>query len=309
MKWTLFFVGWGVVVLFIILVALGSRPLTGEAQTVEIAPGTSRVVIAKQLQQQKLVRSRLSFLTVLALMGGTIQAGTYTLDPKQNIGVLVRSLQSSQNQFVTITIPEGWRKEQIAQELTKKGLPGMTFLQAAVEKEGFLFPDTYFFRPDATIDQILAKFQENYTNRTKDLQLTREQLILASIVEREAKSDDERALISGIYSNRLKIGMALEADPTVQYAKETNLLAADIPVTQFWQPITVADYHSVNSKYNTYLFPGLPPSPIANPGIKSMTAAVHPATTDAHFFFHTSDGKIIPSRTLQEHNQNKQKYL
>jgi UPF0755 protein len=116
-------------------------------------------------------------------------------------------------------------------------------------------------------------------------------------VEREAKKEEDRPLIASVYLNRLKKGMKLEADPTIQYAKGN------------WQPITEAEYHSVDSPYNTYRYAGLPPGPIANPGLASILAVLQPAKTDFLYFFHTKSGETIYSMTNAEHEKKKQKYL
>lgn len=295
--------------LVLALLLIGTRPVGGATKTIEIKPGTSRAQIAQQLKEQHIIHSPMTFLVLLVASGGSIQSGIHTLDPKKNLLEIVGAMRTGRSLYITITIPEGWRKEQIAQELTKKNYDGQAFLQATENKEGYLFPDTYFLPLNAKTDQILEKFSINFSNKTKDIKPSLGQIILASIVEREAKKDEDRPIIAGIYLNRIKKDMALEADPTVQYAKETSALLRGETVNEFWQPITVTDYQQVISAYNTYLNKDYPPGPICNPGLKSITAAVHPAQTDALYFFHTQDGKLITSKTLEEHNKNKQKYL
>lgn len=296
-------------VISISLLVLGAKPVGGAPQQVEIVAGQSRFSIAKELKSKNLIRSQATFLVLLIPGGGKVAAGTHTINPQHSVPLIVGELVTGKSRYVRITIPEGWRKEQISAELIEKGFDGKAFLEAAKDKEGYLFPDTYFLQPEATPQQIVEKFAENFAKRTEDITPTKEEVILASIVEREAVTDEERSIIAGIYKNRIKIGMALQADPTVQYAKDTNALAAGKVTESFWPAITVSDYTAVVSPYNTYLHPGYPPSPIANPGLKSIQAAHAPQTVDALFFFHTKDGKLITSKTNQEHAANKKKYL
>ncbi len=293
----------------IVVLALGARPVGGPSQQVEIAHGESRFVIAKELKDKGLIRSRATFLLLLIPGGGKVQAGTHTINPNYSIPLIVGELVTGKSRYVRITIPEGWRKEQIAAELTKKGFNGTDFLAVVKDKEGYLFPDTYFLQPDQTPQQIADEIAKNYAKRTNDIQPTKEEVILASIVEREAVTDEERPIIAGIYANRIKIGMALQADPTVQYAKDSNALESGKAPESYWGPITLEDYTRVVSPYNTYLNRGYPPTPIANPGLKSIQAAHAPAKTDAFFFFHTKDGKLITSKTHQEHTANKKQFL
>ena len=197
---------------------------------------------------------------------------------------------------ISITVIEGKRREEIAMLLDAAGVTSKTaFLQASQTHEGYLFPDTYRFFKDTPAKDVVQTMLTDFNNRTKDYSISKEQLILASIVEREASNDLERATIAGVYANRLAISMKLEADPTVQYAKDS-----ESNTSTYWGPITRADYLSVLSPYNTSRIPGLPPGPIANPGIKSIRAAINPAKHDYLYFFHRN-GKIVLSKTLQEH--------
>ena len=224
----------------------------------------------------------------------------------------LQKLAAEQAKRRRITFREGLTRREMADILKTQGFASAEqFYEATKNDEGHLFPDTYELLVDASAETIRQKLLDDYTQRTANLKPSQDQLILASIVEREASGDGDRAQIAGVYANRLKIGMKLEADPTVQYAKYTDLGKAPVGADgarEYWAPITRADYQNVNSPYNTYLRAGLPPTPICNPGKKSIEAAVHPATTDALFFFHTKSGQAIFSKTLAEHQQ-KQKEL
>lgn len=295
--------------LFGLWFANGLRGISGAAREFVIPKGERRIEIAQRLQEEGVIRSWPHFVMLSYLQRRVILAGQFTLSPEDRVTTILRTLSSEEKRHQVVTIPEGWRREQIADELTKKGVDRAEFLSLTEGLEGRLFPDTYFISATPKVQEVVSKLTTNYFDRTKELQPTREQLIIASIVEREAQRDDERALIAGIYTHRLNIGMKLEADPTVQYGRDTNLIKSGAPPKEYWQPITVADYQGIISSYNTYRIAGLPPGPIANPGIKSIEAAVRPAATSAVYFFHTGDGNIITSKTHDEHLVNKRRYL
>lgn len=205
---------------------------------------------------------------------------------------------------IQVTITEGKRREEIARQLETVGIcPAADFLIASQNKEGTLFPDTYRFFPNSAAADIVKDLVNNYQNRTSDLNPSQDDLILASIVEREALNNQERPIIAAVYLNRLKLGMPLQADPTVVYGKASNYLATNpVPPADYdyWPLITRADYQSVKSPYNTYLISGLPPSPIANPGKQSIEAVLNPAQHDYLFFAH-KDGQLLLAKTLAEH--------
>ncbi len=276
---------------------------TGD-QTVDftVKPGEGPKVIADGLATANLIQGSRSFLLYVLFTGNRdrFRPGTYTVKRSDSIVDLVQILTDQKSQNKSVTIIEGSRITDIATELAKKTpIKAADFLSIAdpAQYEGYLFPDTYTFAPDVTAAQVVQIMRNNFDKRTADLNLTRQDIIIASIIEREAKTATDRAVIAGVYLNRLKAGMPLEADPTVQYAKGS------------WAPITLADYHSVLSPYNTYLHIGLPPTPICNPSLVSLNAATNPTPSDYYYFFTTGSGQTIYSKTLAEHNANKQKYL
>jgi UPF0755 protein len=225
-------------------------------------------------------------------------------------------MRADANQEVRVTIPEGWRREQIAALLEKSAVTiADDFLALTKNDEGHLFPDTYNFYPATAAAEVRAKLLATYNSKAPDVDANT--LVIASIVEREAKTDDERSKIAGVYWNRFKIGMALQADPTVQYGKDSLALASRLKATtnrqervvalrdfKFWQPITRADYSSVDSAFNTYRTSVLPPNPICNPGVKSLVAAQNPADHSYLYFLHKDDGRILFASTLDEHLKN-----
>lgn len=221
-----------------------------------------------------------------------------------------QTAERQQREDVQITIVEGKRREEIAAQLEEAGITSATsFLTATEGLEGRLFPDTYRFFPDTSSSDVVSVLLNTYQTRTAGLSISSEDLVLASIVEREAQSDSERAVIAGVYANRLARGMKLDADPTVQYGKDTLAYQdAGRPLSfSFWGPITQADYSAVASSYNTYQNAGLPPTAICNPGLKSIQAALNPEKHSYFFFFH-ANGQIYLSKTFSEHTQKLRLY-
>jgi len=228
-------------------------------------------------------------------------------------------MRATTQQEIRVTIPEGWRREQIAALLEEKAVTiADDFLALTKNDEGHLFPDTYDFFAATSAAEVRAKLLSNYSAKAPDVDTNT--LIVASIVEREAANDAERAAIAGVYWNRFTIGMALQADPTVQYGKDSlafNITLKSAATRQervailrnfkFWQPITRADYGSVDSSFNTYRHSTLPPTPICNPGAKSIIAAQNPEDHDYLYFLHKDDGRILFGRTLEEHLQNQRR--
>jgi len=210
---------------------------------------------------------------------------------------------------IAVTIREGLRREEVAQLMQSKGITSFTeFMDASAGKEGTLYPDTYRFFPNTAAADVVKTLTTTYTTRVGDLNPTAEDLVLASIIEREAANETERPLIAGVYKNRLRIGMKLDADPTVQYGKDSLAFAKLSPTAQptftFWEPIFRADYQGIDSPYNTYRTNSLPPQPICSPRRSSIVAAQNPASHNNFYFVHKTDGRLLMARTLEEHNRN-----
>ena len=199
------------------------------------------------------------------------------------------------------------------------------FLAESQDFEGFLFPDTYLFPREVTASQVVRKLRNTFDTKIKSLQedieksaYTENELVtLASIIERETKKGDERPIVAGILFNRLEVGMVLQADATVQYAVANSKLkikqslvlqAQNSKLDKWWEPLTKDDL-VINSPYNTYKFSGLPLTPIANPGLSSIQAAVNPVESDYWYYIHDTNGNIHYARSLEEHNQNIKDFL
>jgi UPF0755 protein len=299
---------------------------TEQAFTIEI--GESVDSVAKHLEAVGLIRDAESFRSYLIYSGldTSIQAGAYQLSTAMSALDIAHELQDATPEEVTFVVLPGWRVEEIAESLATSGLPitydefltavksppqGFDFLTGASTVEGFLYPDSYIFARDIpSAEEMIAEMVRNFTaHLSPDLQsgferqglTTYQAVTLASMVEREAVQDDEQTLIASVYLNRFEIGMKLDADPTVQYAIGYNILQQ----TWWTNPLTLLDLQ-VNSVYNTYIYEGLPPTPIANPSLGALRAVAFPAETPYLFFRAKCDGSGFHefSETFDEHLQN-----
>jgi UPF0755 protein len=300
------------------------------AVTFRVEPGQSAARIGEALQAQGLIRSAQVFRLLVEQegAGGRLAAGEYELSPSMSAREVVAALAGGRvRRGLSVTVPEGWRAEEIAWKLnavapgTGDDYLGAVYdpqsfaaeldLPPGASLEGFLFPDTYEWRPqdgakplvDRMVQEFLQKFDGRRREQAAALGLTlREAVTLASIVEREAMLPDERPLIAGVYYNRLAQDMPLQADPTVQYALADAQVPA--PGDALWKrDLSLSDL-DVGSPYNTYRRRGLPAGPICNPGLGSLDAVAQPASTDALYFVARSDGSHVFARTLDEHNAN-----
>ncbi|PIZ99199.1 MAG: endolytic transglycosylase MltG, partial [Candidatus Levybacteria bacterium CG_4_10_14_0_2_um_filter_35_8] len=212
---------------------------------------------------------------------------------------------------IWVTIPEGKRTEEVA-EILKKNIPTFqqSWIQSLITDEGYLFPDTYLIPKDATIDLISTMMKDNFQQKfdsaknTKITNLTdRETIIMASLVEREAKADIDRPMVASVIYNRISIDMKLDIDATLQYA-----LGYQTDEKRWWKKELTSQDKTINSPYNTYTNPGLPPGPISNPGLASIKASLNPAKTDYLFYISDANGTNHYAKTMAEHNANIKKY-
>ena len=282
---------------------------------VRIPAGSDLRQIARALEQSGVLASPQAFL-LAARIGGferRLRPGDYRFESGQTLPALLKALLEGRGRSAGVTIPEGWRLEQIAERLAAAGLCGREpFLAAAHDPallrelgiaapsaEGFLFPETYSFPLPAEPADIIRAMHRQFAKVWSELSaeapptnLTPLQAVtLASIVERETAAPGERALVAAVFLNRLRIGMPLQADPTVIYGIagfDGNLRRRDL---------------TAPNPYNTYVIRGLPPGPIAGPGRSSLEAVLRPAAVDYLYFVARADGTHQFSRTLQEHNQ------
>lgn len=282
--------------------------------TVEIKKGEGIREIAEKLSSQKVINNKYYFEYYSLWHNKSLQEGIYIFQPFDKVTSVYNKLRNGQISQQKITIIEGWREEQIGQYLNSKNIIDyQSFIQIAGKYPGKLFPDTYFITLKPTADQLIAQMTKNYTARTANFNPTNEQLILASMIEREARKDEDRALIASVFYNRIKIGMRLESDVTVEYGLDNDRLSSqtkeNIGQFIFWTPLKAGESKTTNSEYNTYKISGLPPTPICNPGLKSIVATVNPAQSDYYYFLTDKDGKAHFAKTKTEHDGNIGKYL
>lgn len=268
---------------------------------VVVTRGAAIDTIGRQLQQAGFIKSVAAFKLMVMKLGvsKSIQAGDFRLDGKMSLAEIVTGLTHG-SLDVWVTLPEGWRREQMAQKLAEEliGFDEPEFLTATTNLEGYLFPDTYLVPREATAGAVVRLLTETFYKKVGVV--NKDTVILASIVEREAVGSEDRQLVADILTKRLKVGMGLNADATLQYAlgKPDN-----------WWPVPTASDKLVNSAYNTYKYKGLPPAPIANPGLAVITAARDAQDTPYVYYLHDAEGKIHPAKTLEEHQVNIVQYL
>ncbi len=275
--------------------------------------------IGNSLFKNGLIKNPTVFKVYVQFSGiaGRIQAGDYRLSPGFNL-FQVASVLSKAPLEVKVTIPEGFRREEVAVKFAKSLDQGSSFtaefLDETGQDEGYLFPDTYLVSGNATPGAIINKMKSNFNTKVDSLKPENsglsesELIILASIIERETKTDEERPVVAGILLNRLDKGWPLQVDSTVQYAVATARCKSFLTSCTWWQPPGSADLE-IKSPFNTYKNAGLPPSPIANPGLSSIKAAYNPEKTDYFFYLHDSQGQIHYAHTLEEQDANIKKYL
>ncbi|MBN1178319.1 MAG: endolytic transglycosylase MltG [Anaerolineae bacterium] len=303
--------------------------------TFVVEPGETAGQIAERLVEAGLVSDAELFRRYLQYEGldAGLEAGTFTLRQTMTIPEIAQALQSGLRPERVVTVREGLRLEEIAADVAAQtGIPEAEFLELVTTGwrgtelaqygfliglppdatlEGFLFPDTYRLPEEATAYDVLARMLSTFDERvSSDMRLAAanrgwsvyELVTLASIVEREAVLAAERPIIAGVYLNRIVDGWLLNADPTVQYA-----LGYQADAGSWWKrPLYLVDLE-IDSPYNTYIYTGLPPSPICSPGQSSLQAAAAPADTEYYFFLancHANDGSHLFAATEEEHYAN-----
>lgn len=277
------------------------KPLSGDTQSRQftVNQGDGLSLIASRLESQQLIRHRFSFILWSYLQGlhRRLQAGSFSLASSMSVPQMVLRLSTGGSHDYWLKIIGGSRLEELDPKISSGRL-------------GYLFPDNYLIPQHFSSDQILAIIYQNFDRQflqAKSDSVTTlsdaEVVILASLVEREARLLPTKQIIAGILLNRLQIGMALQVDATVQYAKDNFRKPP-----KYWQPINRSDLKIV-SAYNTYLHPGLPPGPICNPGYDSLYAVFHPTPSDYLYYITDNHGQMHYARTLEEHNANVATYL
>jgi len=305
-------------------------PRSTEVALVAVLEGEGAKDIGESLEKEGVIQSASLFRIMVSLMGieDELVAGDYEFDRGLTTLEVIGRIRNGITLPLVITIPEGLRAEEIGLLLEEKGIVSAEDFGEALATsdydfdflaqrppgqglEGYLFPATYGFSrnvtAEAVVEQMLAAFEKQVADPL-DSQIAasrltlHEALTLASIVEREAALPEERPIIASVFLNRLSIGLPLQADPTVQYAVAND--PESVRLYGYWKTaLTEADLE-VNSIYNTYLVTGLPPGPIANPGVDSIRAVLRPSRTNYLFFVAKDDGSHVFAETLEEHQHN-----
>jgi len=291
----------------------------GEEQVFVVNRGESVRSISQRLEQVGLIRNQWVFLAYLYFKNqlSQIQAGSFRLSPQNSVAEIVTQLRQGRlDQWLTVL--EGWRREEIAREISKNfSLEPQAFLRASRGKEGYLFPDSYLIPIETSAEKIVKIMTDNFDKKWRSLagqarqrNLTQHQVVvLASLVEREAKLEEDRALVAGILIKRWRAGWPLQVDATVQFVKAGRRCNFSEKSCNWWPRVTKADLKTLDSPYNTYLNPGLPPGPICNPSLSALKAVVNYQDSDYWFYLSDAQGKIHFARTLEEHQRNIEKYI
>jgi UPF0755 protein len=314
-------------------VARAANPADAGEVVFVVKSGETVQTVAANLQRLKLISDAKLFGWIVRYWGadGDIQAGVYSLRPNMTMEEIMGELRHGRMAATTVTIREGWRAEEIAALLEQVNVvPAAEFLDAVnrgelnyaflaarepgspASLEGFLFPDTYQFPQKTTARRVLeimlqnwdARVPEELRAKAKEQGLTLYEVVtLAAIVEREAVVAEERPVIASVYLNRLRKGMYLQADPTVQYAK-----GYDANTKKWWNPMVQEEAFSVKSPYNTFLQAGLPPTPICNPGAGAIKGVLQPENTPYLYFYAKGDGSHAFATTYEDHLKNQEQY-
>jgi len=299
-------------------------PLNKEDKTeisILIHQGDKVKDVANELEEKNVIKSSSAFYWYARIhdLDTNIISGRFLLNPSMNVPEILSKISTPSESEAIITIQEGLTIKDIDKKLAEMGLTKEGDFTTATKNfkdfdpykflpkdsknsnltvllEGYIFPDTYFLEPvNFDPNNLIYKSLNNFAKKTKELKITNETIIIASIIEKEVRNDEDRAIVSGILWKRLNSGWKLDADATLLYTKDDN-------------KITTADLNS-DSPYNTRKFKGLPPTPICNPSIKSIEAALNPQSSNYWFYLTTEDGTAVYAATNEEHNANKEKYL
>jgi UPF0755 protein len=308
---------------------VGLGPGSGQTVLITVREGESVRDVGERLEREGVVSSAILFRIMVALEGyeGQLVAGDYEFEKNMPTLQVVQRLHKGITSPLVVTLREGVRAEEIADLMQSEGVASrQAFLEAiqgsydfaflrnkpvSANLEGYLFPDTYFFGRTTKVEDAVKQMLENFDRKfNQDLRLEAANLglsvhtvvTLASIVEREAQVPEERPVIAGVFLRRLRLGIPLESDPTVQYALGSD--PESVAKYGYWKKDLTQQDLEVNSPYNTYRRTGLPPGPIANPGLDSILAVIRPAQTNYLYFVAKPDGSHAFAETLEEHLRN-----
>lgn len=270
-----------------------------------VESGESVSSVAKKLEEKNVISSKFVFRLLSLIFEGErkIQQGDYLLRSPETVFTLTQRFISGDFHIeqIKITIPEGWTNVQISDYLKDKvvAFDSKEFIKIAQKEEGFLFPETYFISPLSTSEKIVSTLRSSF-----DIYVAKSDIIknskrplkdiitMASIVEAEARTTESRKIVAGILWRRLSIGMPLQVDAVFNHINGKNTYE-----------LTLEDL-KIDSPYNTYLYKGLPPGPINNPGLNSIDATVNPTQTDYLYFYSSKKGDMYYAKTYEDHKKN-----
>ncbi len=305
------FVLFVVFAIFLIVYSLPPKNFPSD-KLVEIPHGTSIMKTGKMLEEMHIVKSAVMFQTLVIIFSGDrgVRSGFYLFDTPQSVITIAEKLSFGKYGISRskITLPEGTNSMEMA-DILSSALPRLdknAFLELGKKNEGYLFPETYYFFETATaqevVDMLTNEFQNKVEPHLEEIansgHTEKEIIIMASIIEKESNGRDDQEMISGILWNRLKRHMRLQVDATFLYVNEGTKAG-----------FTTQNVKDDVSLYNTYKNDGLPPGPISNPGLRSITAALRPTKTDYLFYVHDRDGLVHYARTYSEHQRNIAEFL
>lgn len=278
---------------------------------VAVEDGETLTVVAARLSDERIVRSAFWLQSVVILFGGerNVRAGDYYFPSQARLGTVAKRLITGNFGLepLRVTIPEGSSTEQIATIIGNYAstFDKETFLAISKKREGYLFPDTYFFLPNVTERRVVEIMTDTFVEKIQEIddeviafgRPVDEVVTMASIVEREAHTNESRRVIAGILWKRIELGIPLQVDVTFAYINGKNTF-----------DLTLEDLKN-DSPYNTYVHIGLPPGPIANPGLDALLATVTPVESEYLFFLSDRNGEVHYSETFEEHKRKKALYL
>lgn len=303
-----------------------------KAEEIKIERGESLWQISRELKEKGVINSSFFFSLYVFLSGEdrNLKSGVYSIEPQLSISEVARKIIEGETLKLRATIIEGWDSETIAAYLEKRGIvdknnflalvknppqqilekiykiPGFEKSEGKIHSlEGFLFPDTYYFKKEETPERVASQMVENFFQKVSPYFSKREEdnrsgydiVIMASLIEKEVREYDDKRLVSGILWKRLENNFPLQVDATISYLtkkKTTNISSEDL---------------KIDSPYNTYKYLGLPPAPICNPSLDSIKASLYPENSDYWYYLSTPEGETIFSKNFQEHKKAKFKYL
>jgi len=257
---------------------LPKNPRLTEEELFLVERGQNLFRIAENLEKEGFIKNRFLFDFYVLAKGAQrkLQAGEYSLSPTMSVAEIAKKIISGDVAKEKITIIEGWNLKDIGFYFENRGMfQAEELYDGKKELEGYLFPDTYEIRKGASLEEIVEKMRTNFEEKTKNLEITPEIIIMASLLEKEVKTKEEKELAAGVLWKRLEVGMPLQVDAAME----------------------------------TYARLGLPAGPICNPGLESIFASIYPKNSEYWYYLSTPDGITIYSRTLEEHNLAKAKYL